>query len=169
MLQIESNNLKFRRFVDYIYLLRVLKFSKVGLMKLFQNPDMEISIMKNLNKDALTQFLLLNQKPKIDSYQNISHLIESDENDQEYRKIEKNVEYCISNNIQIINPMEKDIPKLFQIIPDVTKDLIFVKGTLLDQDLKSYSICGLRTPTPDAVSKTHLIAKYFADKEFTKL
>jgi len=47
------------------------------------------------------------------------------------------------------------------------KYLIFIKGTILDKDMKSYSICGTRNPTHDGIEKTKKIASFFAEKGYT--
>jgi DNA protecting protein DprA len=144
-----------------------MKFSKAGLLKLFQNPNLTIPQMKELNLGTLANLLLQNQKSKIDSYQRIDSLLNFNEHDRDFQKIQQVIKRCIETQIQILTPFEKTLPKIFQQIPPENRDLIFVKGKILDQDLKSYSICGSRTPTSDAVSKTHQIAVYMAKNEFT--
>ena len=53
-----SETESYRKIIDYIFLLRVMKFSKSSLIKLFQKPNMDISRLKQANKEKLQKFLL---------------------------------------------------------------------------------------------------------------
>ncbi len=156
-----------RKIIDYIFLLRIMKFSKSGLIKLFQSPTMEISRFKSLNKDMLTKILLSKKKPSLDYFNKISNLYDFHPNEKEYSELEKLVQYCIQKNITILTPFDKNIPKLLQILQPEKRDLAFIKGQIIDKDLKSYSICGSRAPTKDAIIKTRQIAGFLAKYEFT--
>lgn len=144
-----------------------MKFSKSGLIKLFQEPKMEISQLKLLNKEILMKLLFLKKNIKLDDYEKLSKIYNFDFKNKEYAKLEKLIEYCLRKNIKILTPFDKDISKLFQILEPEKRDLIFIKGQIIDKDLKSYSICGSRTPTEDAVNKTHLFAEFMAKHNFT--
>jgi len=128
---------------------------------------MEISRFKSLNKDKLTKILLYKKKQSLDHFNKISNLYDFNPNDKEYSELEKMVKYCIQRNIKILTPFDKNVPKLFQILQPEKRDLIFIKGQIADIDLKSYSICGSRTPTKDAMIKTHQIAGFLAKYKFT--
>jgi len=156
-----------RNIIDYIFLLRIMKFSKSGLIKLFQSPTMEISHIKTLNKDILTKTLLSKKKLNLDYFNKISNLYDFNPNEKEYADLEKLVKFCIQKNITILTPFDKNIPKLFQILEPEKFDLVFIKGQIIDADLKSYSICGTRTPTIDAIIKTKQIAGLLAKHNFT--
>ncbi len=157
----------YRNIIDYIFLLRIMKFSKSGLFELFQSPTMEISLFKFFNKDMLTKILLLNKKPGLDNFTKISNLYDFNPDKKEYSEVEKLVKYCIQKNVKILTPFDKNIPKLFQILQSEKRDLVFIKGQIVDNDLKSYSICGTRAPTKDAMIKTRQIAEFLAKKKFT--
>ncbi len=157
----------YRNIIDYIFLLRRMKFSKSGLIKLFQVPDMDISHFKHLEKERLLKYLLLKKKSNLDDYSKVSNFNEFNYKAQDYLKIEELVKYCLLKKIKILTPFNKNIPKLFQILKINNRDLIFIKGQLIDKDLKSYSICGTRMPTQDAIDKTRLIAKTMAKNGFT--
>ncbi|MHA1150335.1 MAG: DNA-processing protein DprA [Promethearchaeota archaeon] len=157
----------YRNIIDYIFLLRIMKFSKLGLIKLFEKPSMEISHIKAMKKDALTKLLLTKRKSNLDYFNKISNLYDFDPNEEEYSNIEKLVKHCIQNDIAIITPFSKEIPKLLQILPSKNRDLVFNKGNIINDDLKSYSICGTRAPTKDAILKTNEIAGKLAQCKFT--
>ena len=156
-----------RNIIDYIFLLRNMKFSKAGLIKLFQIPTMEISRLKSLNKEFLTKILLTKKKSNLEYFNKISKLYDFNPNEEEYSELEKLVKYCIQKNITIVTPFDKNIPKLLQILQPEKRDLVFIKGQIINKDLKSYSICGSRTPTEDALIKTRLIAALLAKHNFT--
>lgn len=156
-----------RNIIDYIFLLRIMKFSKSGLIKLFKIPTMEISRFKSLNKEFLTKILLTKKKSSLDYFNKISKLHDFNHNEEEYSELEKLVKYCIQKNITIITPFDKNIPKLLQILQPGKRDLVFTKGQIIDKDLKSYSICGSRTPTKEAIAKTRQIAELLAKYKFT--
>jgi len=157
----------YRSIIDYIYLLRKMKFSKSGLIKLFQVPEMDIYHFKHVDKDKLLSYLLLRKKRNLDDYRKVSNLNEFNYKDQEYLQIEELVKACLLQKIKILTPFEKNIPKLLQILKRVNRDLVFIKGQLIDKDLKSYSICGTRMPSQDAIDKTHRIAEVMAKNGFT--
>ena len=158
----------YRNVIDYMYLLRILKLSKSGLIKLFQNQTMNISQLKTSKRDDLIKLLLNKKKVILEDYAKISELYDFDPTHEEkYIELEKMVKYCLQKNIKIITPLEKDIPKLFQILEPIRCDLIFIKGEIIDNDLRSYSICGSRTPTKEAISKARQIARLFAKHKFT--
>ncbi len=156
-----------RNIIDYIFLLRIMKFSKSGLIKLFQIPTMEISRLKSLNKEFLTKILLTKKKSNLEYFNKISKLYDFNPNEEEYSELEKLVKYCIQKNITIATPFDKNIPKLLQILQPGKRDLVFIKGQIIDKDLKSYSICGSRTPTKEAIAKTRQIAELLAKYKFT--
>jgi DNA protecting protein DprA len=157
----------YKKIVDYIFLLRSKKFSKSGLIKLFQIPSMDISRLKSLNEEFLIKILPSKRKTSLDDFNNISKLNDFNPNEKEYLKIEELVKYCLQEHIEIITPFDKNIPKLLQILPQSKRDLVFIKGQIANEDLKSYSICGSRTPTQDALIKTRLIAALLAKQKFT--
>jgi len=157
----------YRNIIDYIFLLRIMKFSKLGLIKLFESPTMDLSHIKSIKKDTLTKILLSKKKSNLDYFNKISNLYDFNPNEQEYSDSEKLVKHCIQNNIAILTPFDKSIPKLFQILQPEKRDLIFIKGKIIDYDLKSYSICGTRMPTKDAIDKTRRIAEAMAKNGFT--
>jgi DNA processing protein len=128
---------------------------------------MEISKLKLLDKEMLMKLLFLKKNIKLDDYEKLSKIYNFDFKNKEYARLEELTKYCLRKNIKILTPFEKDIPKLLQILESEKRDLIFIKGQIIDKDLKSYSICGSRTPTEDAVSKTHLIAEFMAKHDFT--
>jgi len=156
-----------RSIIDYIYLLRIMKFSKLRLIKLFERPSMDISRIKFMKKDALTKRLFSKKKFNLDYFNKISNLYNFNPNEGEYSDLEKLVKHCIQNNIKIITPFNKKIPKLLQILPQEKRDLVFIRGNIIDDDLKSYSICGTRAPTKDAIIKTNQIAGKLAMYNFT--
>ena len=159
--------IKKRHLIDYIYLLRVAKFSKRGIIKLFKDPSMIISKFKEYGYDKVKGFLLSN-KNELDYYKKFEELFdESYLSDNKYKEIENMVDFCIANNIQIYKPYDGKMPKIFDKIDDNFKDLIFVKGNILDSDIKSYSICGSRNPTPEALEKTRKIAYYLSSNDLT--
>lgn len=153
--------------IDYIYLLRILNFSKIGLIELFKNPDMTISSFKNLNKERIQHFLFKGRQIKFDDYSKVDLIIDFDYSEQNYIKIEEMVNYCIKKSIHIITGYSRNIPIIFYNLDRKFRDLVFIRGTVLNQDMKSYSICGTRNPTEDAIQKTRLIAEYFAKKNYT--
>ena len=157
----------YRNIIDYIFLLRIMKFSKSGLIKLFQSPTMEISRFKSLNKEMLIKILFSKKKPSLDYFNKISNLYDFNPNEKEYSELEKLVKYCMQRNITILTPFDKNVPKLLQILQPEKRDLVFIKGQIIDKDLKSYSICGTRKPTRDAMIKTRQIAGFLAKHEFT--
>ncbi|MBD3230246.1 MAG: hypothetical protein GF329_18855 [Candidatus Lokiarchaeota archaeon] len=157
----------YRNIIDYIFLLRVNKFSKSGLIKLFREPEMTISRIKSINKDKLARLLITKKNSNLDYFNKISDLYSFDPTNDKYLEIEKLVSYCIQNDIKIITPFTKKIPKLFKILSHRSRDLIFVKGNIIERDLKSYSICGTRTPTRDAINKTNKMAEMLAENDFT--
>jgi len=167
MLYLEKKEILDDRLIDYIYLARVAKFSKIGLFKLFQNPSMTISQMGMLNKEVLAKLLLGDQQRTLDSYQKIEKIQKFDNSDENYNRIKKMVRECVWKKIQIITPIEKQIPRIFLSIKPVNRDLIFIQGKVTEQDFHSYSICGSRTPTQDAIIKTNRIAEFMAKKELT--
>ncbi|MGQ4872844.1 MAG: DNA-processing protein DprA [Promethearchaeia archaeon] len=144
-----------------------MKFSKSGLINLFQDPMMQISYFKSIDTKKLIKYLLSENKFDLDKFNFISELYNFNFNKKEYKDLEKQIKYCIEHNISVITPFTENIPKLFKILKPKTRDLIFIKGKIKDDDLKSYSICGSRTPTKDAIIKTKQIAKIFAKKGFT--
>ncbi|WP_457558760.1 DNA-processing protein DprA [Candidatus Harpocratesius sp.] len=158
---------KNQNLADYIYLLRVLNFSKIGLIELFKNPEMTISSFKNLNKERIQHFLLRGKQIKFDDYSKINNILNFDYSDQDFLKIEEMVKFCSQHSIHIITGYSAKIPLIFFDLDKKTRDLVFIKGKVLNQDLKSYSICGTRNPTEDAIKKTRLIAEYFAKKSYT--
>jgi len=162
-----SETESYRKIIDYIYLLRVMKFSKSSLIKLFQKPNMGISRLKQANKEKLQKYLLYKKKSNLDDFKKISDLYDFNFKSPEYLKIENLIKACLTQDIKIFTPFDKSSPKLFETLKPVYKDLIFVKGHILDKDLKSYSICGTRRPTQDAAAKTNRIAEYMAKKNFT--
>lgn len=163
----ESETDSHRKITDYIFLLRVMKFSKSSLIKLFQKPNMGISRLKQANKEKLLKFLLLKKKSNLDDFKKISDLYDFNFKSPEYLKIESLIKSCFAQDIKIFAPFDNSSPKLFETLKPVYKDLIFVKGHILDKDLKSYSICGTRKPTQDAVAKTNRIAELMAKNNFT--
>jgi len=144
-----------------------MKFSKSGLIKLFQNPKMDISYLKQKDKERLLKFLLSNKKANLDDYNKVSNLYNFNFKTQEYLKIEELIKLCLIQDIKFITPFDKTIPKLIQILKPEYRDLVFIKGQLIDKDLKSYSICGTRMPTEDARIKTQKIADFMAKRGFT--
>lgn len=157
----------YRNIIDYIFLLRNMKFSKSGLIKLFQIPKMDISHLKQIDKEKLLKFLLLKKKTNLDDYSKVSNLYKFNFKTQDYLKIEELIKLCLNQDIKFITPINKDIPKLIQILKPENRDLVFIKGQLIDKDLKSYSICGTRMPSQDAINKTHQIAESMAKNGFT--
>lgn len=157
----------YRNIIDYIYLLRIMKFSKLGLIKLFESPTMDISQIKSIKKDTLTKILFSKKKSNLDYFNKISNLYDFNPNEEEYSELEKLVKHCIQNNIAIITPFDKNIPILLQILPPEKRDLVFINGNIIKDDLKSYSICGTRAPTKDAIIKTKQIAGELAMYNFT--
>jgi len=152
--------------VDYIYLIRVEKFKKSGIIKLFKNPEMNINHIQKLNKENISKLLLKSSK-KISDYQKIDSLFSLTENSEKYNEINEMVKYCKKNNIMIITPQSKNIPLIFKPIKENYRDLILYKGNILDSDCFSYSICGTRNPTQDGIYKTRAIAKYLSSKGLT--
>ncbi|MCF2139223.1 MAG: DNA-processing protein DprA [Candidatus Lokiarchaeota archaeon] len=167
MLVESLNDSQFRNLVDFIYLRRILKFSLKGLIILFKNPSMEISKFKEFKEDRIKHFLLMGKQIKLDTDKELQKLFSFDFSDVNYRKIEYMVKFCIKHNISIITPNSQKIPLLFQEIPTIHRDLIFIKGIILETDIKSYSICGTRNPSQDAIEKTRRIGAFFAEKGFT--
>ncbi len=151
---------------DYIYLLRVEKFSKLGVINLFRNPEMNLSHIQKLNKDNVSK-LLFKKSKKLTDYQKIDSLFNTTKNNENYAEIDKMVKYCGKHNIKIITPNSKNIPTIFKSIKANYRDLIFYKGNILDSDCFSYSICGTRNPTQDAIYKTRAIATYLSSKGLT--
>lgn len=162
-----SETESYRKLIDYIYLLRVMKFSKSSLIKLFQKPNMGISRLKQANKEKLQKYLLYNKKSNLDDFKKMSDLYDFNFKSPEYLKIESQIKSCLTQDIKIFTPFDKSSPKLFETLKPVYKDLIFVKGHIFDKDLKSYSICGTRRPTQDAAAKTNRIAELMAKNNFT--
>lgn len=152
--------------IDYIYLIRVENFSKSGLISLFKNPEMNISHIQKLNKENVSK-LLLKKSRKLSDYQKIDSLFNITKNNKNYSEIDKMVKYCYDHNIIIITPNSKNIPTIFKSIKANYRDLIFYKGSIIDSDCYSYSICGTRNPTQDAVYKTRAIATYLSSKGLT--
>ena len=153
---------------DYIYLIRVEKFSKSGLIKLFKNPDMDISHIQKLNKENISKLLLKKSTNiKLTDYQKIDSLFQLTKNDENYNEINEMVKYCNDHDINIITPQSKNIPRIFKPIKVNYRDLIFYKGEILDSDYFSYSICGTRNPTQDGIYKTRAIAKFLSSKGLT--
>jgi len=148
-------------------LLRTQKFSKTGLIDLFKNPDMEIVQFKDLNRERINHFLLKGKQVKFDDYQKIENIFNFNYSDENYKKIENMIEFCDKNYILILTANTKNPPLIFQKIKRNLIDLLFIKGNIQNQDLKSYSICGTRNPTKDAVIKTREIARFFAERGFT--
>ena len=158
---------QYKNLVDYIYLRRVLKFSTKGLVSLFKNPSMEIKNFKDFKKERIKHFLFMGKQVKLDTDIKIEKLYHFDFSDEKYLEIENLVKYCQRNQISILTPNSQNIPSLFKYIPNSHRDLIFFKGTILDKDIKSYSICGTRNPTRDGAEKTIKIAGFFAEKGYT--
>ncbi|MHA1777556.1 MAG: DNA-processing protein DprA [Promethearchaeota archaeon] len=136
-------------------------------MELFKNPEMTISSFKNLNKERIQHFLLKGKQIKFDDYSKVNNVINFDFSAQEYLKIKEMVNWCAKKSIRIITGYSRNIPFIFFNIDQKYRDLVFIRGTILNQDVKSYSICGTRNPTEDAIKKTRLIAEYFAKKKYT--
>ncbi len=157
----------YRNIIDYMFLLRIIKYSKLRLIKLFESSTMDLSHIKSIKKDALTKILLSKKKSNLDYFNKISNLYNFNPNEGEYTDLEKLVKHCIQNHIAIMTPFNKGIPKLLQILPPERRDLVFIKGSMKDDDLKSYSICGTRTPTKDAIIKTKQISGKLAQCNFT--
>jgi len=156
-----------KNLIDYIYLLRKQKFSKSGLIDLFKNPEMEISRFKDIKKERIIHFLLKGKQANFDDYKKIDQIFNFDFSDENYKKIENMINYCYKKDIIILTANSKIIPLIFRNIKRNLRELIFIKGNVQDQDLKSYSICGTRNPTEDAIKKTREIAKFFAQRNFT--
>lgn len=156
-----------KNLIDYIYLLRKKKFSKPGLIDLFKNPEMEIAQFKEFKKERIKHFLLKGKKTNIDDFQRIEQIFNFNYSDENYKKIEHMIKYCYKNNITIITANSIEIPLIFMGIKKNLRELLFIKGNIQNQDLKSYSICGTRHPTEDAIKKTREIAKFFAERHFT--
>jgi len=163
---IKSDN-QLTNLIDYIYLLRICKFSKKGLIKLFQNPSINIANFKDLNKDNLKLFLSNKKQNNIDLYSKFEKLFNFNFSDEKYTNIRKMVYYCRDHDISIITANTKNIPPIFKRVATIYRDLIFIKGHILEKDLFSYSICGSRNPTKNAIEKTRKIAQFFAEKGLT--
>lgn len=144
-----------------------MKLSKTGLIELFQNENMNIQHLKAMDRKILSKILIPTNKSNLDGFQNISEIFDFDYNNIEYKEVKKVISYCNNKNIKIITPFNKDIPHIFKKLKPEARDLIFIKGHIIDQDIKSYSICGSRTPTEDAIIKTQIIAEYMARNGFT--
>ncbi|MHA1584633.1 MAG: DNA-processing protein DprA [Promethearchaeota archaeon] len=153
--------------IDYIFLLRSQKFSKSGLIKLFRNPEMEIAKFQEYNKEKINNFLLRGKQLKLNDHQKLTQLFNSNFSNEDYNKIKKMVKTCLEKNITILTPNTSHLPIIFKEIPQKYRDLIFVKGSIIDNDIKSYSICGTRNPTQDAIEKTKKIAEFFAEMGYT--
>ncbi|MHA1793969.1 MAG: DNA-processing protein DprA, partial [Promethearchaeota archaeon] len=164
----EAGKIKYNRIIiDYIYLLQMVKFSKEGLIKLFSNESITINKLENMMDESLKKYFNYKKKQPLDALIKINEVISSYRDDASYKTIEKITNECIENGIQILTPFSSELPKLFLLLKPKYRDLIFIKGKILDQDLKSFSICGSRTPTKDAIIKSRQIAKYLASKGFT--
>ena len=161
------NEDQIKNIVDYIYLIRYLKFSKKGVITLFKNPTINISQFTNLSRERIEHFLYMGKKQKLLFDNNFDKLFKFDYSDKKYNEVFKIVNYCYKNNIDILTPNSKYIPLLFQNLKDTLRDIIFMKGNIIEEDCKSYSICGTRNPTKDAIFKTYKIGEFFAEKGFT--
>lgn len=153
------------RLADYTYMSRILKLKKSGLNELFQDPEMSISKISSMNKMHLIKLLLSNLD--LNSYQLIDHLQNFDYSNKEYINIMDMLEKCNEKKIKVYTPFYNSTPKLFQKNQYIIDDVIFIKGNITDSDDISYSICGTREPTKDAILKTREIAKRFANTGFT--
>ncbi|MHA1312183.1 MAG: DNA-processing protein DprA [Candidatus Helarchaeota archaeon] len=155
-----------RHLIDYIYLLRALKLSKPGIIKLFKDPKITISHFKDFERDKIVKYLST-KKNYFKNYEKIEKLFTLEYCNENYKRIEDMVNFCELNDIKIYKAYDNKIPKIFKNLSVNNRDLIFIKGSILDLDLKSYSICGSRTPTPIALQKTRKIARYLSSNNFT--
>lgn len=162
---IEQGSHATNRIADFIFLDRILKLNKPTLAQLFKDPTMNLQKIKNMERQSLLS--LIPTKNSLDAYQIIETITHFDQQNESYQSILKMLEDCRKNNIKLYTPITDDYPTLFRSIPSVLNDIIFVKGSILDCDLKSYSICGTREPTALARTKTQMIAEAFAKNGFT--
>ncbi|MHA1897667.1 MAG: DNA-processing protein DprA, partial [Promethearchaeota archaeon] len=140
-----------------------------GLIKLFEDQKININTIRTLDKDILIKLLFSKGQVTINEYNTLINKLYNPEYnlDKDYKSIENIVNYCLKNNIKIYTANSRDIPSLFYGIPANNRDLVFIMGNIIEDDIKSYSICGTRTPTKDAIDKTKLISKFFAQNKFT--
>lgn len=162
---LNDNNRDFVRLADYIYLNRILNLKGSRLSRLFQDLEMSISKISTIERSSLIKLLIPNTNLK--AYELIDKLYNFDFNSEGYKIIVEMLKISKDKGIKVYSPLDKQIPKLFERIPSVVEDVVFVKGIILDSDVKSYSICGTREPTKDAILKTQQIAQKFAKQGFT--
>lgn len=111
--------------------------------------------------------ILKTPKINLDTYSNTDPFNKFNRKNQEYQKINEMIKKCEINGIKIYSPLDNNLPILFNNISSIKNDLVFVKGSIIDGDICSYSICGTREPTLDGIEKTKIIAKRFAKNRFT--
>ncbi|MHA1522685.1 MAG: DNA-processing protein DprA, partial [Promethearchaeota archaeon] len=120
-----------------------------------------------LKKDRIKHILLKRKQVNFDDYKKIDKIVNFDFSNEDYRNIEGMIDYCETNEITILTPNSRNIPLIFLDLKRNLRELVFIKGNIQNQDLKSYSICGTRNPTDDAIKKTQEIAKFFAKRKYT--
>lgn len=147
--------------IYYLILRRELKFSTKRLFELFSKiknvddlskfSDNEIERLLFSGKNSLlTNKIIISKIKDLSIFQ---------EHFQKYRSV---IEICRKKNISIISGYEKRIPPLIQQIELKMRDVIFLRGNVLDSDLKSFSICGTRKPTQDGATAAYKIAAYLS-------
>ena len=101
---------------------------------------MSISKISTIERSSLIKLLIPNTNLK--AYELIDKLYNFDFNSEGYKIIVEMLKISEDKGIKVYSPLDKQIPKLFERIPSVVEDVVFVKGIILDSDVKSYSICG---------------------------
>lgn len=160
-----SQNKEKDNLIYFMILRRYLKIRSKNLIRFFHQIK-NFSDIAEMSEAQLIE-ILFSKQIKLDDYHKISSIKQLNPFNEFFIKYKKSIELCVKSDIEIFSALDQNVPKILNQIPQTSRDLIFIKGSFIENDLKSYSICGSRNPTSDAVTKTEKIAEYMGKEGFT--